>query len=209
MTPSPASPRMAKAAILSIDPITQQTKSIKLQYNPEEISRSLTPRIKGGGEGGGRSEVMRIEGVPQETITLKVEIDAVDQLNQGDHSAGQMGIYPQLSALELLVYPSNASVISAKDLLSRGTMEILPPLAPLTLFFWGPNRIVPVKLTSITINETYHDANLNPISAEVSLSMQVLSYSDLPFEHPGFFKFQTHHIMKEGMAKLAKNIQNK
>ena len=81
MTPSPASPRMAKAAILSIDPITQQTKSIKLQYNPEEISRSLTPRIKGGGEGGGRSEVMRIEGVPQETITLKVEIDAVDQLN--------------------------------------------------------------------------------------------------------------------------------
>lgn len=209
MTPSPASPRMAKAAILSIDPISQQTKSIKLQYNPEEISRSLTPRIKGGGEGGGRSEVMRIEGVPQETITLKVEIDAVDQLNKGDHSAGQMGIYPQLSALELLVYPSNASVISAKDLLSRGTMEILPPMAPLTLFFWGPNRIVPVKLTSITINETYHDANLNPISAEVSLSMQVLSYSDLPSEHPGFFKFQTHHIMKEGMAKLAKNMQNR
>lgn len=209
MTPSPASPRMAKAAILSIDPITQQTKSIKLQYNPEEISRSLTPRIKGGGEGGGRSEVMRIEGVPQETITLKVEIDAVDQLNKGDHSAGQMGIYPQLSALELLVYPSNASVISAKDLLSRGTMEILPPMAPLTLFFWGPNRIVPVKLTSITINETYHDANLNPISAEVSLSMQVLSYSDLPSEHPGFFKFQTHHIMKEGMAKLANNMQNR
>jgi hypothetical protein len=209
MTPSISSPRLAKGAILSIDPITQQTRSIKLQYNPEEISRSLTPRIKGGGEAGGRSEVMRIEGAPQETITLKVIIDAVDQLNQGDPGAGQMGIYPQLSALELLVYPSTASVIASTALLALGTMEILPPVAPLTLFFWGPKRIVPVKLTSFTINETYHDANLNPISAEVSLSMQVLSYNDLPAKHPGFAIFLTHQIMKESMAALAKNMQNK
>jgi hypothetical protein len=196
---------MAKGAILSLDPITQQTKSIKLQYNPEEISRSLTPRIKGGGESGGRMEVMRIEGAPQETITLKVMIDAVDQLNQGDPGAGQMGIYPQLSALELLVYPKSASVVVSTALLALGTMEILPPIAPLTLFFWGPKRIVPVKLTSFTINETYHDANLNPISAEVSLSMQVLSYSDLPANNPGFAIFLTHQIIKESMAGLSKN----
>lgn len=201
MTPSPSSPRLAKGAILSIDPITQRTSSIKLQYNPEEISRTLTPRIKGGSEGGGsRAEVMRIEGAPQETITLKVTIDAVDQLSQGDPAAGMMGIYPQLSALELLVYPSSASVIANTALLAAGTMEILPSLAPLTLFFWGPKRIVPVKLTSFSINETYHDASLNPISAEVSLTMQVLSYNDLSPLHPGFSIFLTHQLMKESMA---------
>ena len=69
---------------------------------------------------------MRIEGAPQETITLKVVIDAVDQLSQGDPAAGLMGIYPQLSALELLVYPSSATVIANNALLLAGTMEILP-----------------------------------------------------------------------------------
>jgi len=206
MTHSPSYPHLAKGAILSIDPLTTMTSSIKLQYNPEEISRTLTPRIKGGAsEGGGRAEVMRIEGAPQETITMKVIIDAVDQLSQGDPSAGMMGIYPQLSALELLVYPSSASVIANTALLAAGTIEILPPTAPLTLFFWGPKRIVPVKLTGITINETYHDASLNPISAEVSLSMQVLSYNDLSALHPGFSIFLTHQLMKEVMAAMRRD----
>lgn len=207
MTGFPASPRLAKGAILCIDPTSQQISSIKLQYNPEEISRSLTPRIRGGGsDGGGRSEVMRIEGAPQETITLKVIIDASDQLDRGDSNAASMGIYPQLSALELLVYPSSASVVLSTALLAVGTMEILPPMAPLTLFFWGPKRIVPVKLTSFTINETYHDVNLNPISAEISLTMQVLSYSDLPTLHPGFAMFLTHQVMKESMASKGRDF---
>ena len=206
MTSFPASPRLAKASILCIDPTSQQISSIKLQYNPEKISRTLTPRIKGGGsEGGGRSELMRIEGAPQETITLEVVIDASDQLNQGDPGACQMGIYPQLSALELLVYPSSSSVLMSTALQALGTLEFLPPLAPFTLFFWGPKRIVPVKLSSFTINETYHDAKLNPISAEVTLSMQVLSYSDLPILHPGFSMFLTHHIMKESMASRGRD----
>lgn len=204
MTLSPVSPRLAKGSILCIDPGSLQISSIKLQYNPEKISRTLTPRIKGGSDGG-KAEVMRIEGAPQETINLEVTIDASDQLNQGDPQARQMGIYPQLSALELLVYPSSASVIVNTALLALGTMEILPHVAPFTLFFWGPKRIVPVKLTSFTINETYHDAKLNPISADISLAMQVLSYSDLPVLHPGFAMFLTHHITKESMASRGRD----
>ena len=38
-----------------------------------------------------------------------------------------MGIYPQLSALEMLIYPKSALVIANMVLLATGTIEIIPP----------------------------------------------------------------------------------
>jgi hypothetical protein len=47
------------------------------------------------------------------------------------------------------------------------------------LFFWGPFRIVPVNITSLSITETRYDQLLNPIRAEVSVNVQVLTPSQL------------------------------
>ena len=100
-----------------------------------------------GGEGGDRSEVLRLKGAPVETINLEVEIDATDQLETGSSLAISQGIYPQLAALEMLIYPKSALVIANTALLALGTIEVAPPMAPLTLFIWGSKRVLPVRLT--------------------------------------------------------------
>lgn len=86
--------------------------------------------------------------------------------------------------------------------LPAGTIEVIPPVAPLTLFSWDPNRVLPVRLTDFTITEEAHDVYLNPIRAKVSLSLRVLSYSDLSVTHPGYHIFMEHQIVKETLASL-------
>ena len=200
MTTFPGSPRLMKAAIVSIDVINQLTSVIQFQYNPDTLTRKLQARTSG--EGGNKSEALRLQGAPQETITLEIEIDATDQLEKAEVTTIGMGINPQLSALEMLIYPKSSVVIANSALLAIGTIEVTPPVAPMTLFIWGPIRVLPVRLTDFTITEEAHDANLNPIRAKVSLSLQVLSYSDLPVTHPGYHIFMDHQIVKETMASL-------
>ena len=40
------------------------------------------------------------------------------------------------------------------------------------LFVWGPGRIVPVRVTALTINEKLYDGLLNPTHAEVQITLQ-------------------------------------
>ena len=143
-----------------------------------------------------------IKGAPVETIKLDVEIDATDQLEKAEGNATSMGIYPQLSALEMLIYPKSALVIANTALMAVGTIEVIPPMAPFTLFIWGPKRILPVRLADFSIVEEAHDVKLNPIRAKVSLGLRVLSYNDLPLTHPGYGLFIAHQVVKETMATI-------
>jgi len=201
MTASPRSPRLLKGAIVGMDPLNPLASVIVFQYNPETLTRSLKASDAGSGDKA-RSEALCLKGPPEETVTLDVEIDATDQLEQGEKTALSMGIHPQLSALEMLLYPKSARVVANTVLMALGTTEIIPPEAPMTLFIWGPKRIVPVRLTSFNITEEAHDVNLNPIRAKVSLGLRVLSYSDLPVTHPGYHLFLAHQVVKETMAVL-------
>jgi len=194
-----SSPRLLKGAIVGIDILNPLASIIIFQYNPDTMTRTLTPQTAGA-QGADRSEALQLKGAPQEASTLSVEIDATDQLADGNPIAGTMGIYPQLAALEMLVYPKSALVIANTILLAAGTIEIIPPAAPLTLFIWGPQRILPVRLTTFSITEEAYDPLLNPIRARVQLGMRVLSYNDLPVTHPGYSLFLAHQIMKEVMA---------
>ena len=201
MTSFPGSPRLTKGAIVGIDPLNPLASVIVFQYNPKSLSRSLEATTTGAD--GARSEVLRLAGAPAETISIaELEIDAADQLERGDPVAETMGISPQLSALEMLLYPKSASVILNTALLAAGTIEVVPPEAPFTLFVWGPKRVLPVRITSFTIDEQEYDPSLNPIRASVSLSMRVLSYNDFPVLHPGYSLFVAHQVAKEVMATL-------
>jgi len=200
MTTFPNSPRLIKGAIVGIDIFNPISSVVLFQYNPETLTRTL--KAKTSGEGGNSSEALRLQGAPEESITLDIEIDATDQLEKGEDIATSMGIYPQLSALEMLIYPKSSLVIANTVLLAAGSIEIIPPIAPLTLFIWGPKRVLPVRLTSFSITEDAYDTNLNPIRAKVSLGLSVLSYSDLPVTHPGYHLFLAHQIVKETMATI-------
>ncbi|MDP8993237.1 MAG: hypothetical protein M3N31_09350 [Actinomycetota bacterium] len=193
-------PRMIRGAIVGVDPVNPVASVIIFQYNPDTLTRTLQAQM--GSEAGDRSEQLRIKGAPVETIKVDVEIDATDQLAKGEANAARMGVYPQLSALEMLVYPKSALVIANTALLALGTIEIIPPMAPLTIFVMGPKRVLPVKLTEFSITEQAYDVNLNPIRAEVSLGLRVLSYSDLPLDHPGYSIFLAHQVAKEAMATI-------
>ena len=201
MTTFPGSPRLLKGAIVGINPFNPLPSVILFQYNPDTLTRTLQAQTVGEGSAD-RSEAMRLKGAPTETIKLDVEIDATDQLETAAVTAVGLGIYPQLSALEVLIYPESNLVITNALLMSLGTIEVIPPLAPFTLFIWGPQRVLPVRLTDFSITEEAHDVNLNPIRARVSLGLRVLTYNDLPLTHEGYGIFLAHQVIKETMAQV-------
>lgn len=200
MTGLTNSPRILKGALVGIDILNPVPKVIAFQYNPDSLTRTLKARASGGD--GARAEAMRLAGAPEENITLEVEIDATDSLEHGDAAAVDMGIYPQLSALEMLLYPASSLVIANTALMATGTIEIVPPVGPFTLFVWGAKRVLPVRITSFSITEEAHDVNLNPIRAKVSLGLRVLSYNDLSLTNPGYYMFLAHQVVKETMATI-------
>jgi Contractile injection system tube protein len=193
-------PRLLKGAIVAIDPAGGGRSTIVFQYNPETLKRSLEPQLAGG-QGGGSSLAVRYTGAPVETIDLEVTIDAVDQLEVGQNAAAATGIHPQLAALETLLYPRSDLVDQNGRLLDQGSIEIPPYVAPLTLFVWGGNRVLPVSLTRYSINEELFDHSLNPIQATVTLSLRALTYSDVDKSHPAYHLFLAYQQAKEQMAR--------
>ena len=201
MATFPNSPRLLKGGIVLIDPDSGVVQRIiALQYNPDTLSRTL--QIKALSEGGDRSDALRLTGPPVETIKLDAEIDATDQLEFPDQNpaAAQLGIHPQLAALETIVYPTSGQLQSNNSLAQAGTLEIIPMQSPLTLFVWSKNRVLPVRLTDLSVTEEAFDPALNPIRAKVSLGLRVLSVNDLDFAHRGNSLFMAYLQQKERMA---------
>lgn len=200
MTTFPRAPRLLKGAVVALDPFNPVASVIVFQYNPETVSRSITANM--GGAYGDRSDVQRLKGPPTETISMTVEVDATDQLESGEGHGRDLGIYPQLSALEMILYPKSLHTLTNTALALVGTLELVPPQAPLTLLVWGVKRVVPVRLNGFTINEQAFDAHLNPIRASLGLDLNVLSTNDFSVLHPGYALFLTHQIVKETMAVI-------
>lgn len=203
MTTFPGSPRLLKGGIVLLDPTSGAVRRIvALQYNPDSISRTL--QVQAIGESGDRSQALRLKGPPVESIKVEVEIDATDQLELADGTATQVGLYPQLAALETIIYPTSSQLESNNSLAQAGTLEIAPMETALTLFVWSKNRIVPVRLTEFSVTEEAFDPALNPIRAKVSLGMRVLSIDDLGFSHKGGSLFMSYLRTKEQLAARAK-----
>jgi hypothetical protein len=204
MTTSPNSPRILKGGIVLIDAETSAVQRIiTLQYNPDTLTRSF--QVKGvGGESSNRSEALRLTGPPVETLKLDAEIDAADQLEVADSVTVQVGIQPQLAALETIIYPTSTQLIANNRMQQSGTLEIAPMETALTLFIWNKHRIIPVRITEFSITEEAFDVNLNPLRAKVSIGMRVLSVDDLGFNHKGGSLFMSYQQNKERLANLFK-----
>jgi len=206
MSSFPAGPQLFKGAVVTVDPNTQQPSVIMFQYNPERLRRQLQPQLVGG-DTGNRSQAVIYTGAPVEMITADIEIDATDQLAANDETTVDLGIYPQIAALELLLYPKSSDVNNQAQLLASGTIEVGPFVAPLTLFVWGQNRVVPVRVAEMTISEEAFGGYLNPIRATVSLSMRVLSFSDMATTTQGYNLFMQYQQVKEQIASVSHSLQ--
>lgn len=192
-------PRILKGALVTYEPDNPEPGVIAFQYNPHTLTRTLKPR--GAGDDGARAEALPLSGPPEETIKVEIELDATDHPAPKADDVEETGIYPQLSALEMLVHPTSERLIENTSMLAAGMLEIVPPAAPLTLFVWGAKRVLPVRITEFTITEEAHDQNLTPIRAKVSLGMKVLGYNDLPSGHRGYHLYLSHLVQKENFAE--------
>lgn len=186
-----------------VDPTTGTVlRIIALQYNPDSMTRSL--QIKGvSGESGDHLEALRLKGPPVETIKVDVEIDATDAMESNDAQTNQSGLHPQLAALETIVHPRSNDLLANNSEAASGSLEIAPAMAPLPLFVFGPKRIVPIRITELSITEEAFDASLNPMRAKVSLGLRVLTVDDLGFDAKGGNLFLTYLQSKEQLARQA------
>jgi hypothetical protein len=205
MTGPANAPRLIRGGIVLVDPQSGQVlRVIPMQYNPDTLTRTLQPQAVTT-DGQDRSLALRLKGPPVETIKLDAEIDATDDLEHPDQhpSAARLGIAPQLAVLESLLYPPSARLVANNALQASGTLEITPYEAPLSLFVWGGQRVVPMRITDFSITEEAFDARLNPLRARVSLSMRVLSVDDLGFDHKGGALYLIYQQAKERLAQQA------
>lgn len=200
MTTFPGSAPALRGALVSVDFLSLSPLAVvEFQYNPHTLTRSfeLKPGISG-------PEAGQVGHAPNESIKLELELEGADGLLPG---ADTQGVAPQLAALEELVSTSSVSVIANIVLLNIGTIEIAPPTTKLTLFVWGPKRVLPVVITELSVTEEAHDQNLNPLRARVSLGMRVLNWDDVGQTHPAFGIALAHKMQTEALA-LVNGLQS-
>jgi hypothetical protein len=196
----PRSPRILKGGLVAYQLPDLLPTIIIFQYNPDEVTRSLQSR---GAQGGGRGDVHRTDGPPDETLTFTVDIDAADQLEHPESNSITVdaGLHPVIAALEGLLYPPYAAVIANEAMALMGSGLILGEQAPVALLFWG-RRVLPVQVQSLSIKEQAFDVRLNPIRASADMSLRVLTYRDMTIADPGYWVFMASFTQKEVLAAM-------
>lgn len=171
---------LIKGMLLSFsDPLLGLVPTIvAFQYKPTEVTRVLSVQASASGS------VTRCAPLPaREQYQLRAEFDATDGLERGGPLTTVLGVAPRLAAIEMLVQPVGSSLLGGlvgSLLGGGGGAEVPVAKLPVVLFSWGPGRLTPVTVTSLTIRETGFDALLNPIHASVDLALTVQRKEELP-----------------------------
>jgi hypothetical protein len=172
---------------------------IVFQYNPETMTHTWTqpeaaPPSSTATGGAEASNPLAVKGNPGEAFSFTIAMDANDEIadsGPGAAIAQVSGIYSRLAALEMLLYPASAGqsglvgavsagIASALSGQASGATSAVPQsVMPVVLFIWGAERIVPVRVTGLTITEKLYDSTLNPTHAEAQLSLRVLTPAEL------------------------------
>ncbi len=216
----PNSPLLLKGALIYFGApmLIPIPNIIVFQYNPETMTRSLTPWqpparhvVAEHDKSGNLSNESELKAYgetlaklsqpydPTETFSLTLELDATDALEAPElHPvAVATGVADRLAAIEMLMYPPGDSLlggllgsVSGSVSFSAGGLSIgasagadMEQLkrkdAPIVLFFWGPGRIVPVRITTLSIEEQQFSPLLYPTRAKATIGVRVLDLDDL------------------------------
>lgn len=189
----PGSPKLLKGALVELsEPFLGPVPNIIVfQYNPETLTRDLTPWSANGGGQSGEISATAQPFDPEESFRLTLELDATDGMEEPElHPvAAATGVADRIAALEMLLYPTNdpGSMLGkefatfggllkkSKTALAKEKQGIPRGEVPVVLFIWGPQRIVPVRLRSFEVEEQAFSPALYPIRARVSIGLQVLT----------------------------------
>lgn len=171
---------------------------VVFQFNPEEIARTINlPSAEGGNDPeqtARRREHAQLPAPPLETFDITAHFSAADDLGKGGAAAAVprlFGVGPQLAALEKMAYPTAGlfsgligdAIDAIGDALGGGddgpTRPIPREPAPRILFIWGPSRLVPVEIRSLTLTEQKYDPLLSPVQAEVRIGLAIPNSTQL------------------------------
>lgn len=198
---------------------------VLFQFNPESISRTI--RIPESAASGNsianrpRREMHAAEAPPVEEFTITAQFSAHDDLGAGGAASvvpHMFGVGPQLAALEKMVYPPatpgglvGAAIGAAVDAIGSalggaGAAPATRPVprveVPRLLFIWGPSRVLPVRIRSMTITEKQYDMLLNPIEAEVQLGLALTPDPPVTSDPIGHGAFLYTRMVKDTQAAL-------
>jgi hypothetical protein len=154
---------------------------VVFQYNPATMTRALTPwnplEVSQTERGLPSPAAQPFD--PEEKITMEIELDASDALEDDKAIAKQFGIGDRIAALEKMLFPGDSplgqALALASSLLGGGAQPAERRTVPVTFLVWGIGRIVPVRITHYSIEEQLFMPSLRPLQAKVSLEMQVLT----------------------------------
>lgn len=188
---------LLKGALVSFTPtfLTPVPNVTVFQYNPESLTHTWNQPDRGAATGSTEAgNPLSVPGMPGEEFSLTVLVDAgqdiADDVPVSAQLAEASGVYTRLAALEMLLYPVGGTSMgqllgTASAALGLGgagsgvTRTVPESTIPVCLFVWGPFRIVPVRVTALSIVEKLYDSLLNPVHAEVQLKLRVLTPAEL------------------------------
>lgn len=172
---------------------------VVFQINPETITHAWTEAQPPSDQKTKDANPLAVTGVPGESFSFTMMLDSDEQ--QADVSTDPVGaalaiasgVYTRLAALELLQFPTlsptaslSGQVSAAASAAAQGTSATdsstqSVPLSqvPVVLFVWGPQRIVPVRVTAFGVTEKLFDGLLNPTHAEAQITLTVLTPDEL------------------------------
>lgn len=190
------------------------------QFNPETLTRTI--QIPSRPTSGASRETTQAGEPSIEKISLKASFSAADEFGENKALARVFGVGTRLAALEKMVHPAGpisgligAALDAVGDALGLGGGDDEPRQAiprekyPRILFIWGPFRILPVVLESMSITEQQYDFLLNPIQAEVSISMAVNAIDKCSDDMIGKGALEYSNLAKEAqaIANLANTVE--
>ena len=182
---------------------------IVFQFNPDTITHTWSqPEMAGGtAPRGAKPNPLAVKSMPGEQFSFTLELDANEMIASGKPISTGIamvsGVYTRLAALEMLQFPvpsatdalvgavsasiggAAGSAIggAASSLLGGaggGKKQSVPQSqVPAVIFVWGPERIVPVRVTGLTVTEKLYDRLLNPTHAEAQITLKVLTPDEL------------------------------
>ncbi len=177
-----------RGALIAYEPhgYPDAKRVIPFRFNPETLARQLAveaapsgTRTEGAAGGAAAPAAEQSAdatmGPLKETFSVQIRLDFADRDESVSNLDEEFGILPEIAALEDLLYPAE----SESDTSSDGTEPVHARRArPTVLLVWGRKRVLPVRIASLTINESVHNNLLNPVRAEIDASLEVLGEAD-------------------------------
>ncbi len=179
-----------RGAFIAYEPdgYPEKKRVLPFRFNPETLGRDLALEQgnsspgAGGGGGGSSSGGDAQQGADSSSGTLKqsfsvlVRFDAYDRHEAVANLPPELGVAPEVAALEDLMHPAASETDDNAD----GSEPVAARAKrPTVLFVWGKKRVYPVRITGMSIQEILHNAELNPVRAEIEVSLEVVGAGEV------------------------------